>query len=731
MEWGANMSREIPTEEEYTKYFLAIRAQMRRCGGAWRSYLRFFLSTWQAVGYKFRVYMTRRCFNLNEMLFTLYCFPWTEKDWRSIFADGNFIPREENTDKRAQSLKDVQKTFITQSALLGYVRSITQEYYEKGVFPKILIVDELAIYAKQIRVFLQEFESAILYVWREAGYETNSDKTRRNIHRDFQKAIDVRVYAKSRMLPQSVSWIQAEKTMSIAQWRGMILEMSLGISESDVVENTTYAPFFRMSQEQYSKLVKSVLGKKWLTPRTWTYRKLKADIWQKPLTVPSNSGEQEVKLLYTLRVHEDKGSENVRIVPLVLFKSMSYKRLEEVSKCLAEYLEEERIKDAEHIVSVLRDTCPMLWKIKMQWISFFVSAFAFFDALETLKNADISFYGMDFSVPDEPFDLPRPYETLDLTKIAKNFGRLSDSSSALFDLYVKLNSDVSQAKTELYGLWGKLQNYLEPLWISRDDGDFCKEAGQYITLAEDFFYKTGIDYEKDLLAEAMYWNRFEDDDPSKAQKKERSSLEDYLGYFSNQRDVRYHPEDCIGVLLMTMDTGVTAMTIRDSKTRASGAMKWTHRVVNWVRAGEQSLYLGARRYYRFFPALIELEARCLRSGYSVLENVRAFGKALEKEGCFRKSGSVPQRMADFYDCVQKYGYRLRDWNFDFLIDLDAPTFHKVKTDWNSNVRPKREWDGGDWEEEKQEICKEGQDYYLYERQQQQYYVLKARNFPLS
>ena len=160
------MSREIPTEEEYTKYFLAIRAQMRRCGGAWRSYLRFFLSTWQAVGYKFRVYMTRRCFNLNEMLFTLYCYPWTEKDWRSIFADGNFIPREGNTDKREQSLKDVQKTFITQSALLGYVRSITQEYYEKGVFPKILIVDELAIYAKQIRVFLQEFESAILYVWR-------------------------------------------------------------------------------------------------------------------------------------------------------------------------------------------------------------------------------------------------------------------------------------------------------------------------------------------------------------------------------------------------------------------------------------------------------------------------------------------------------------------------------------------------------------------------------------
>ena len=723
------MSRESsdPTvsEEEYAKtirvaYAKAIQAQMKRCGGAWRSYLRFFLSTWRTVGYKFRVYMTRRCFNLNEMLFALYSFPWTEDEWRAIFADGDFIPREETKDEREQFLDEVQKTFITQSALLGYVRFITQEYYEKGAFPKILIVDELAIYARQIRSFLQELESAILYVWKENCYEAESGKTRRDIHRDFQKAIDVRVYAKSRMLPQSAAWIRAEKTMSIAQWRDMILEMSLGISESDVVENTTYAPFFRISQEQYDKLFKCGLGKEWSPPRRWMYRKLKADIWQKPLPVEG----KEVKLLDTLRVHWDKNSKTVRIVPLVLFRSMSYRRLKEVSDCVAEYMVKKHVKASDHILSVLRDPCPMLWKIKMQWISFFVSSVVFFFAL---KQADVPFDDEHFSAP---------YATHDLEKIAKNFGRLSDSLPTLRALYNDLRSNILEAKEALDGLWVQLQNNLEPLWISQDNGDFCRDAGQYITEAENFFYQTGIRHEDDLLSEAMYWSRFEDDDPSKTQKKERSSLGDYLEHFRNQQNIRYRPKDCIGVLLMTMDTGVTAMTIRDSKTRDLGAMKWTHRVVNWVRAGEQSLYLEARRYYRFFPALIELEARCLRSGYNVGENVKAFGKALEKEGCFRKSDTVPPGMAGFYNRVQEYGYRLRDWDFDFLVDMDAPTFHKVKPDWNGNVRPKREWDDGEWEEEVQGICKESnsrreEEYYQYERQRQKYYVRKARDFPLS
>lgn len=148
---------------------------------------------------------------------------------------------------------------------------------------------------------------------------------------------------------------------------------------------------------------------------------------------------------------------------------------------------------------------------------------------------------------------------------------------------------------------------------------------------------------------------------------------------------------------------------------------------------EIALSLEAQRYYRFFPAFIKLEERCLRGGYHVAENLGAFCDSIAGEGGSRK---LTDLVVKFYSNINRYGYRLRDFDCDFLPYLDTPTFNDSSSDWNGNVRPWHEWDGEPWEDKVKAICKNESDelrdekYIQYERQQQRVYLSKALMFDL-
>ena len=665
-----------------------------------RPYLRFFLSTWLNEDYAYRVYFTRRCFNMNEILFTLRTLPYS--DW-------GYDERE------IAALMKARTTFLSQNALFGYVGKMIDTYENSGIFPHILVVDELIIYGRQITAFMRDMENAIVHEWRQKHDGQQGGQTERKLRRDFLQAVDVRIYAQDDHAPLEERYfarIQSKNPMQRAEWRDMILKMAVGLTRSDLVENASYAPFFRLSLNDY-ELLKKALNKDGWKSRKWTYHCLEAEIWQNRQIAFLN----KIMLQGTFRVHRDELSNTVRIVPLALFEKISTANLNDVSEALAVFFAEQDSKMFDHIIRLLRSKCPIMQKVKMQWISFLLSVIMFFGAMERA--------GIAFALSDVDNNGISKNRNHDLDKITKNFALFNDA----FDAVRALCSPDENAQSRRNKLWKnllypKLKDTLTLLSVPENGNSVSKKsASDYIRLAEDFFFETGARDEEYLSVIKRQGLTYRVIVPTNI----RSSMGSYLKYFREHSEgTVYAVEDCIGILLMIMDTGVTAMTIRDDKNESGDAC-----LSNWVRSGEQALYARARRYYRFFPALVELESRCERSGYNIVRQMRRFGEALERMEPDQKN--LGSGFSKLYTDLRKQGYKMRDWNIDFLLDLDIPT--QNGDDATDDVRPVQDWNDKSWEEREwkkfRRCAGNHRKFEVYERKIQLSYVRLAQDFSLS
>ena len=657
-----------------------------------RPYQSFFVSTWEAGNYQLRVYIARKCSNMNELLFL------------------RKYSEETDLEKRKQ-LWNIRQSFIFQNALFGYVDEIVDIYHNHGSFPSILIVDELVIYGRQISAFLRDFETAILQAWHE---QEKTGKVERkagwDIRHDFMKAVDIRAYARNSgplLEERYCSRIRFDQVMSFAQQCKMVQDMSIAINESEDIENTSCTPFFRLEKSQYEKLFRTLEEQGW-HKRTWTYHQLKADIWQKTGIASLN----DTKLQGTLRVHFDE-SGTVRVIPLALFESISVYDLNIIAKSIAQYFEQTSPSTFRAIIRFLKnENCELLWTVKMQWVSFLISVVLFFNITELS--------GIEFRITQADDLSSVAYHNHDLEKMAQNFGCMSDTLSAIMSLCA---SDEAAKRTRRV-LWGilypALKESLSPLRNpDKNRGTLCEEAAIYIEEAEHFLNITGKRDEKRLAEMQRKGLTY----GSRVRSDIFASLGEYLNYFSEGKETlypySYNLENCIGVLLMMVDQGITGMVINEGGLTEKKAGR--KMISNWIRAGEQSLYVEARKYYRFYPALINIEARCLKVGRSVLKQVTRFGRMLDRK---EPGQHLEQGFRDLYTQLHSQERDLRDWSFDMLEDLDRP----VQAG-NNSIRPRQEWCDRDWGDEwRQFLLQDQRQYYQYECNKQEYYLRLSRQF---
>ena len=89
----------------------------------------FFRDSWGlengAVDYSYRVYTARKCFNLNELFFSIYMHDIA------------------NTSFEEKALDIRRRTFMTHHGLFCCVPDLIDEFRLHNRFPRILIVDEL------------------------------------------------------------------------------------------------------------------------------------------------------------------------------------------------------------------------------------------------------------------------------------------------------------------------------------------------------------------------------------------------------------------------------------------------------------------------------------------------------------------------------------------------------------------------------------------------------------
>lgn len=658
--------------------------------------LDFFSSTWGMDGkkiYDFRAYFARRCFDLNELAYhEVYC--------RSI----------RDSDKLIQ-LSNVRQSFITQNALLGYVGKLADSYIGTGDFPKILLVDELMIYGRELSAFLHRLETAVLHTWEEKTGNALDDGKARKIRGDLMRAVDVQVYARNKkqllLKEQFRSRINNNKIMTISQWRSYTQSVSGRISSSDVVENTSYEPFFRLSGKQYEKLSRSLQESLWQM-RTWTYRRLRTDIWQKS-AYTSNSG---IQMQLTMRCHSDEesGAGTVRVIPRALFDGLSFSSMELLCEDVARYFENEDAERFQHFIDLLSNSGGQVKQVQIQLISFLISVIIFYEAVE---KAGIRFSPKFVDTGDD-YPLGKNH---DLDKIAQNFGRQEDTYAAVMEL-CKTDARAKEHRKKIRNiLWDILECKLPVLWRDHEYGKACNQSDRCLILAEDFFYAVGLKDEKrlsDLQKEGVVYG-------SDVRTDIYSHLTQYFEYFESKSEL-YSFEDCAGALLMLLDQGVAGMTSRVS--HLSDGADGESSITNDLRAGEQSLYVGARRFYRYIPALIVIETRCRQLGYSVIKQATRFGQLLDRE-------EPGQNMEDAFHklvyLLYYHGQLLRDWEFDLLYMIDQPVRNG-----KDSIRSKREWCMRDWDDEWKiiEACTY-EEYLSYEREKQEQYKQKAEQFRLS
>ena len=642
-----------------------VADEKERQTGWVKSCLPFFIDTWKQP-YHYRVYITRGCFNLNTLFYRVL-------------------------EKKA-GFQEVCKTFLTQSALLTYADELIYNYNANRFFSQILITDELVIYGRQISAYLQQLEDAVL----QAGDSFKRNRDEWVVRDDLERKIQIRSCAQGEIpvLGKNLRSRMDSSAMrlALAEQRAYAQEVSNLISTSDEVENTSYAPFFRLRRKEYIALSKSLEKRGWHKSK-WIYHHLKAEVWQKS----SFDETKNVRLLWTFRVHFDhnphdisgENANSVRIIPLAFFDALSYSEIAFVCEKIAVFMEKCEVNPSQkfrHLVDLLRNPSSVLRHVQLQFLSFLLSVISFFEETHRI------------GIKSENFN-----QNNDLDKIAQNFGLMQDVYGALCDFCAEENDTWREdLKNILIPFLG--QN-LQPFSSMQCSSQPIANPDYYLRRAEEISYQPEMRDTVRLSQMQREGSLYS----SQVKSDIFLSMEEFFDAFRRSEEELCTLEGCVGAVLMLMDQGVLSMVTRHSQ----------EHICVQLRSGEQSMFMKARRLYRFVPALIEIESRSRRRGYNPVRQITRFGQFLDR---MEPGQNLEEQFRDMADDLAKCGERFEDWDIDLLYDLDVPRLKE-------GVRVTPEWYPGKWESEVTKITGK-QKYLRYEKKKQDYYVDLALEFPL-
>lgn len=674
----------------------------------------FFENIWKENVDSF-VFFTRKCFNLNQRFF--------------------LEARREETSDFNKMLK-IEKRFLSQNALLALAPLLVEQYHENGSFPSMLLADELVTYGRAISSYMVMLENAVIHAYQSL-YEPIDSREERKLRAAFLDAIQIRIYmghCKNLYLETrfqkrlKIQYPQAEFSRS----RSLMQQIPLWLREERedkknveraAVELTSYAPFFRLDKQEYAAFHAYMERNEAWHCRSWLYHGLKADICQK-IELHSPEGAQ---LLQTFRCHKEADN-SVRVVPLSLFRGVSFSALDSLCNELAETLKAATHENASaqmhYIYELLSNRIPIeeASHIRLQMVSFLLSVTLFY---EVIDGARISW--TPIKTVKSPQDPPCNH---DLDKVAVNFGKRENVYEASFFLCGKDGAKTRGKLREV--LMSHLKSALIPFENSANDrfGEKTEklspfEADDYFRMAENFFHEGGLRDERRLPE--MYSSGIGYSGGI------RSDIYDFLQtYYRKMKGANangaFNLETATGTLLMLMDCGVISMVTREYNL---GGGHWHGLcILNCLRAGELSQRIRIQRFYRFVPALIRIERRCNWLGYPVAEYAARFGCLLDAK---EPGQNLENGFKDLVLHTYQSNQRMEDWDIDLLVDLDKPLRDK---EGNCYRRLRKEWCGAEgvkWDDEewKQFDSFTTDEYREYEKgMQDRYCDILKREFPI-
>lgn len=219
----------------------------------WEGVREFFVSTYED-NYAFRVYLAQKAFNINEIVY------------RQTL---DRLIRENNTDKAAELIELRRRTFLSQSGLLLHAGKLVENYFQKGEFERILIVDELALTGRDFSSMIYTLEDAVCFAWEQKqGRKLRSDEYRK-LRKALFSAVDFRAYMmdhRGLLVEYALAnkvYAQGKRSFNRCfQFAKYVTEM---VSDYEDVEPTAFYPSFFIRQNAYNELRHELLSsEQWL-----------------------------------------------------------------------------------------------------------------------------------------------------------------------------------------------------------------------------------------------------------------------------------------------------------------------------------------------------------------------------------------------------------------------------------------------------------------------------------
>lgn len=634
---------------------------------------RFFRNSWSVPfgrqrDYRYRVYVTRRAFNLNEFFFSAECAQL----------------RTHGMVDRMRQLEQIRRhTFITQHALCGYVDELVDAYEETGEFPAILIIDELAVYGHEITMVMQQFETLIKAAWRAKNGDLSVSAANR-LDMAILKAVDLRVYAKSKesllLKNHYKNQLSAMVEMNSREWKEYVQSVSRLLQTCSVIDNTNHCPTYMLSQEEYDHLSQALNDGPWKCS-TWLYHTVREHIWQKQAQRPTD----RVRLYETVRCYRVDNGKQIRLVPQVLFGAIPAEDADELCRQIREMLlssgqDEDSLG---HIGSLLKCEYEEFRGIRMQLVSYILCAAALYDFTQAGDLKDLELGKQE-----------KPVQT---------FGTIDDVALILEKL---LSTDIRQdLKTLICSFIEQNAAVLDARMLQPAGTDATQTKDACIRRAEQVLY--GIAREDEIQAYKVRAARSIYD--SQTRFANVISLQDYLGQVAEKGAL----DRSVAALLLMLDANIVSLTTSSDKDEVFFNLK----------AGELSKTLRARWMYRFMPALLDIENHCRLYGYNTVKMARRFGEYLDAK---EQRSEYETLFYDFTNEIYSREQRLSDWDINLLSDLDMPKEEST----GNGVRTVQEWSGQDWGPEWTTInaCGSRIKYILWELRRQADYMQDAADF---
>ncbi len=548
---------------------------------------------------RYKVILARKCFNL----FNSY--------YRCNFE---------------KPLPDIENTVISDTALFAYIPEIISEYQDTGLFPEILIADDILIHGRSISLFLDSFIGKIHQLLKNDGSQKDYYETEDEVLRSVSI---ITIVQSDRVLLMKPAYFQSLLNSGYqfhawesCRWHYLSSKIAQINSEGSF-SNTSYtlSLFEKNADENIHEYVEKTAVECGFIKSAWKKRN-KRDCFVRPLR-GANGG---YSAFYTIRITQDDTLNKYIIVPFIILPDIRI----ECCRALFQKLFSNDLTQIFERNSFKDESCAQLLYLTLNY-----------DLLLLLNQGDSR--------------IPVSDDRLDIDKIMMNFGAHS--------AYGKAFAQLLEYKTP-YLSWEELDEFIggssTELCAPVTEGASAPGTPEYNALEEAF---------EEIIAcegEQSEFNAYNDFTNQKMHviAQPRKAIRTLFGQIDQKTASQGAPKSMTGLvadILRQMD--MSAISVGAGMIPDSDSYHCVY------RAGEQSQFIHPKKYANHIPVLVQMEKDCNSNQIEIQKRIANF---------YEYNEDLKNELCGYVSYLYSSGQRLRDWdiNWNRYTEISDLTFEQ-------------------------------------------------------